>query len=66
MKTQTKEEMIELGASEEEAEAALKLFALLRPSLQVSRENGRIEIQGGNKTVLGLYRTVKDLIKENL
>lgn len=66
MKTQTKEEMIEVGASEEEAEAALELFALLRPSLKVSRKNGRIEIQGGNKTVLGLYRTVKDLIKENI
>lgn len=66
MKTQTKEEMIEIGATEEDAESALELFALLRPSLKVSRENGRIEIQGGNKTVLGLYRTVKDLIKENL
>lgn len=66
MKTQTKQEMIEIGATEKEAEAALELFALLRPSLKVSREKGRIEIQGGNKTVLGLYRTVKDLIKENL
>ena len=65
MKTQTKQEMIEIGATEKEAEAALELFALLRPSLKVSRENGRIEIQGGNKTVLGLYRTIKDLIQES-
>ena len=59
MKTQTKEEMIESGATEEEAEKALKLFKLLRPALKINRANGRIETEAGSKTVLGLYRTLR-------
>ena len=59
---QTKAEMLEFDATEQEAEAALKLFELLRPALRVN--NGRIEITGGNKTILGLYRTVKDLVNQ--
>ena len=59
MKTQTKEDMIECGATEEEADSALKLFELLRPALKICRENGRIETTSGTKTVLGLYRTLR-------
>lgn len=59
MKPQTKAEMIETGATEEEAEAALQLFEMLRPALRIIKENGRIETMAGNKSVLGLYRTLR-------
>jgi hypothetical protein len=57
MKTQTIEEMIKAGATKEEAENAARLFELLRPGLKIKR-NGRIDTSGGDKTILGLYRTV--------
>jgi hypothetical protein len=58
MKTQTIEDMMRAGASRYEAEDATKLFDLLRPGLKVKR-NGRVELVGGDKTPLGLYRTIK-------
>jgi hypothetical protein len=61
MKTQTKEEMLALGATEAEANATLELFRVLRPCLKV-KANGRIELTHGDKTVLGFYRTVRDLV----
>lgn len=57
MKTQTIEEMIEKGATKEEAKAAVELFNILRPGLKVKR-NGRVDTTAGDKTPLGLYRTI--------
>ena len=61
MKTQTIEEMIESGASEAEAKRASELFDLLRPGLKVKR-NGRVDTAWGDKTPLGLYRTIERII----
>ena len=58
MKTQTIADMIDAGATEQEAKEALAMFALLRPGLKVKR-NGRVDTLGGDKTVLGLYRTIE-------
>ena len=57
MKTQTIEQMIEQGATKDEAENALLLFELLRPGLRVKR-NGRVDTTAGDKTPLGLYRII--------
>lgn len=57
MKTQTIEEMKQAGASEEEAKAALDLWALLAPGLKI-KQNGRVDTAVGDKTPLGLYRTI--------
>lgn len=64
MKPQTKEQMYEFGASEQEAEAALRFFEMLRPALKIKRDNGRIPTTNGDKSVLGFYRTCMDFIKE--
>ena len=62
MKTQTIEQMmLQPGTTQEEANAAAELYRVLQPSLKVKRENGRFETTHGDKTLLGLYRTVKDL-----
>jgi hypothetical protein len=63
MKLQTREQMIEAGATPQEADAALKLFEIMRPSLKIKRENGRIETTHGDKSILGWYRTCKDNTK---
>jgi hypothetical protein len=57
VKTQTKADMRQYGADEKEAAAALALFELLRPGLRITR-NGRIQTTSGDKTPLGLYRTI--------
>jgi len=57
MKTQNKDEMLQAGATEREAVEALALFELLRPGLKVKR-NGRVDTLDGDKTPLGLYRTI--------
>lgn len=49
--------MVEAGADSEEAENAYRLFELLRPGLKIKR-NGRINTSCGDKTPLGLYRTI--------
>ena len=59
--THTIEGMMKSGADREEAENALKLFELLKPGLKVKR-NGRIDTSGGDKTLLGLYRTIGCMI----
>jgi len=64
MKVQTCEEMIQAGATKNEALAALKMFRVLRPALTVKRSNGRIEMTHGDKTILGFYRTMKDIVSE--
>lgn len=56
MKTQTIEDMINYGADKQEAENALKLWEMLRPGLKV--KNGRVDTAWGDKTPLGLYRTI--------
>ncbi|MBM9615238.1 hypothetical protein JWJ90_13205 [Desulfobulbus rhabdoformis] len=58
MEPQTLKDMTDQGATEQEAQKALELFTLLRPSLKI-KSNGRIETECGDKTVLGLYRTLK-------
>lgn len=57
MKTQTIDEMIEAGATKEEAENSLKLWELLKPGIRI-KKNGRIDTSIGGKTPLGLYRTI--------
>lgn len=62
MKTRTIKEMITLdGATPEEAKAAFDLLELLRPGLRI-KKNGRIDTAHGDKTPLGLYRTIKNNI----
>lgn len=58
MKTQTIEEMIKVGATHDEAEMVIELMDLLGPGLKIKR-NGRIDTSYGDKTPLGLYRTLK-------
>mgnify|MGYP001455752466 CR=1 FL=1 len=65
MKTQTVEDMLKHGATEQEVKAALAMFTLLQPGLKVKR-NGRIDTAGGDKTVLGLFRTIKMVYFNNL
>ena len=57
MKKTTIEEMLQAGATPEEARHAAALFSLLKPGLRVKR-NGRIDTTYGDKTPLGLYRTI--------
>jgi hypothetical protein len=51
------DEMINAGATKDEAENALKLWEMLRPGLKV-KKNGRVDTAWGDKTPLGLYRTI--------
>lgn len=64
MKVQTYDEMIQAGATKNEALIAVQLFEVLRPALTVKRSNGRIMTQFGDKTVLGLYRTVSSIVNK--
>lgn len=58
MKTRTIEEMVNLdGATLEEAQKAFALFEMLKPALKI-KANGRINTTHGDKTALGLYRTI--------
>jgi hypothetical protein len=59
MKHQTLKDMEILGVDQQEAQRAMSLFILLRPGLKVKR-NGRVDTSIGDKTVLGLYRTIKE------
>ncbi len=55
--TTTIKQMIDCGASEAEAKQALELFEMLRPGLKV-KSNGTVSTSMGNKTFLGLYRSI--------
>lgn len=61
MPRQTDEQMKDHGANVDEVAAARELFRVLRPALRVTRATGRIDTTHGDKTVLGLYHTVKAL-----
>jgi hypothetical protein len=50
-------EMVEAGATAEEAEKAYELFEMLKPGLKI-KKNGRVDTAWGDKTPLGLYRTI--------
>lgn len=65
MKTITVEDLTKAGASASEARGAVDLFNLLRPALRRNQESGRFDILGGDKTELGLFRTVKRCLGEN-
>jgi hypothetical protein len=58
MKKSMIDAMLKAGATENEAERAAALFEFLRPGLKVMR-NGRIMTTYGDKTPLGLYRTIQ-------
>ena len=58
MKTYSIADMVKMGVDREEAIAAMELFQMLKPALHI-KENGRIDTTGGDKTPLGLYRTLK-------
>jgi hypothetical protein len=51
------DQMKQAGATEEEALKASFLFEILRPGLKI-KKNGRINTNSGDKTPLGLYRTI--------
>lgn len=57
MKTTIREEMQNAGATEDEINGAMELLDLLSPCLKKSR-NGRYMTTGGDKTLLGLYRSI--------
>lgn len=61
MKIQTREEMIQFGASPEEANKAVRLFEILRAGLRIN-ERGLVETCYGDKTPLGLYRTIRGFL----
>ena len=63
MKTQSVEEMVKAGATQEEAAKAFELFEFLRPGLRVKR-NGRVDTTWGDKTPLGLYQVIKRVFEE--
>jgi hypothetical protein len=46
----------------EETRRGIVLADVLR--LRAKRDNGRYDLEGGDKTALGLYRTVKRIIEE--
>ena len=54
---QTIEEMMTTGATEKEAKQAIKVWELLEPCLKIGR-NDRVLIKGGDKTPLGLLRSI--------
>jgi hypothetical protein len=62
MRIQSKEDMLLQGASQEEAEKALQLYNILLPALK-HKTNGRFELNGGDKTILGMYRIIKEVLK---
>jgi hypothetical protein len=65
MKKETVETLVKAGASGDEARAAIAFFELMRPALRRKRENGRFDLAGGDKNILGLYRTALRVIEEN-
>lgn len=58
---QTDEDMRKAGASEEEIKQVNKLWELLHPCIR-TKHNGRIEMEGGDKTLLGFYRTIASTV----
>jgi hypothetical protein len=60
---QTIKEMLQAGATQEEAELAIMLYTLLKPGLKRLNPEGRIQTQWGDKTPLGLLRTIKGLLE---
>lgn len=61
-KTQTIEDMVDEGASQNEARAAWECFEMLKPALKI-KPNGRVDTMWGDKTPLGLYRTIVSIQK---
>lgn len=58
------DEMMQQGATNEEAMTALDLFALLRPGLNL-KQNKRVYTDSGDKTPLGLYRSIIRVINRH-
>ncbi len=65
MYAQTIEEMIGYGASATEARQAAAIWKLLEPSLKVQPSNGRIMTAQGDKTTLGVLRSIVQVLEEN-
>lgn len=57
MKTQTIDDMINIGATPLEARIATAVFAVLRPCLKIDR-HGLVSTTWGTKSPLGLYRII--------
>lgn len=57
MKTQTIDDMINAGATIDEARIATAVYAVLRPCLKIDK-NGMVGTAWGTKTPLGLYRAI--------
>lgn len=61
---QTQTQMLNMGASPLEAKNAMNLFKLLKPGLLIN-ENGNIETSIGQKSILGLYRLLKEVLEND-
>lgn len=60
----TKKDLMGYGATEEEADRALRLFEILRPGLKID-EYGRVQTSRGEKNPLGIYRIAAEIIGGN-
>ena len=58
------EEMVRYGASETEVQQALAIVKLLEPCLKI-QSNGRYMTAHGDKTPLGLLRSIMHVMAEN-
>jgi hypothetical protein len=63
MKIQTMDEMQKEGASWDEAYRANEMIQLLLPGLKI-KKNGRIDTSIGDKTPLGLYRSINHIMRK--
>lgn len=64
MKLQDEKQLRAHTSDEVEIQGALALGELLAPCLKVDRTSGRVMTSCGDKTLLGLYRTIKARVYE--
>jgi len=62
---QSIEEMLKFGATFQEACKAKAVWEFLQPCIKIDKW-GRVDTQHGTKTPLGLYRTIKDIMKKEM
>lgn len=63
MKTQTFDDMINVGATKDEARIAIAVFSVLKPCLKI-KSDGKIRTLWGEKTPLGMYRVINRVKEE--
>ena len=55
-----------MSLTQSEAEAATRMMEVLGPCLKRNYSTGRYDTTGGNKTPLGLYRTIRRMVEEDI